>query len=137
MKAFVLAALAVSVSGAVLAKPSTVGLDCGKVAGFKTVAERQFLSAESGGGNIYNLSLTFTGKRPTNAQVDAALRDCLAKANKMDGSKDMVASAWVKPRVGARDSEDQLLNPFGSMRYLGYKAATKTVSIQPITLMRK
>ena len=137
MKAFFLAILALAVTGAATAKPPTVRLDCGKVAGLKTVAERQFLSAESGGGNIYNVNLTFTGKKPTNAQAEAALRDCLAKASKMDGSKDMLASAWLKPRVGASDGEDDLLSPFGNMRYLGYKASTKKVSVEPIVLTRK
>jgi hypothetical protein len=137
MKGFFLAILALVVSCAATAKPPTVELDCGRVTGFRTVAERQFLSAESGGGNIYNVNVTFTGKKPTNAQAEAALRDCLAKASKMDGSKDMLASAWLKPRIGAPDGEDDLLSPFGSMRYLGYKASTKKVSVEPIVLTRK
>ena len=117
------------------AKPPTIPLDCGRASA--AVAERQFLDSASGGGNIYNVMVTFTGKKPANAKIEAALRECIAVAVKKDGSKDVLATAWFKQRAGARDNDDDQINPFGGMKYISYTAATKTVAVHDLKLTKK
>ncbi|WP_036169633.1 hypothetical protein [Massilia sp. 9096] len=126
-KAFAFAALAAVVSGSVYAKPPKIPLKCAMSTG--AVAERQYLDAASGGGNIYSILVTFTGKKPSNAKVETALRDCMAVATKLDGSKDVTASAWLKPHRGSPGSDADMLNPFGPMKFLVYTAATKKISL--------
>lgn len=119
---------ALSSVSAAQAKPPTVILKCAKSSG--AVAERQYLDAASGGGNIYSIFVTFTGKKPSNAKAEAALRECMAEAMKLDGSKDMTATAWVKSRPGASDNDDEQLFPFGPMKFMVYTAATKKVVVR-------
>lgn len=122
------------VATSVQAKPPTIPLDCGKASA--AVAERQYLDAASGGGNIYNVMVTFTGKKPANPKVEAALRECIAVAIKKDGSKDVLATAWFKQRAGASDNDDDQINPFGGMKYISYTAATKTVAVHELKLTK-
>ena len=117
------------------AKPPTIPLECAKSSG--AVAERKYLDAASGGGNIYNVNVTFTGKKPTNAKAEAALRECIAASTKMDRTKDVVAFAWLKPRPGASDNDDELLHPFGAMKFISYTATTGKVAVRAIDLTRK
>jgi hypothetical protein len=74
------------------------------------VAERQYLDAASGSGDIYNVMVTFTGKKPASAKVESVLRECIAAAIKKDASKDILATAWLKRRVGASDDDDERIN---------------------------
>lgn len=128
-------AIFLSVADSANAKPPTIPLDCGR--GSAAVAERQYLDSASGGGNIYNVMVTFTGKKPANAKVEAALRECLAAAVKKDASKDVLATAWFKPRAGADDNDDQQINPFGGMKYISYTSATKSVAVHELKLTKK
>lgn len=120
-----------------LAKPPTIGLDCGRSPGFATRAERQYLSKESGGGDIYQVQLTYVGKRPDGKVADAGLRDCLAKASKLDGSKDILATAWLKARASASDNDDEMVNPYPALSYISYSASARSVGIHKLELRRK
>lgn len=117
------------------AKPPTIPLECAKSIG--AVAERQYLDAASGGGNIYNVNVTFTGKKPSNAKAESALRECIAAATKKDASKDVLASAWLKTRPGASDNDDEMLHPFGAMKFISYTAATGKVAVRTLELTKK
>lgn len=130
------AAVFISVATApVQAKPPTVPLECGKASA--ALAQRQYLDAASGGADIYNVIVTFTGKKPANAKVESVLRECIAAAVKKDASKDILATAWLKRRVGASDDDDQQINPFGGLKYISYTAATKTVAVHELKLTKK
>jgi hypothetical protein len=130
------AAVFISVaSAAVQAKPPTVPLECGKASA--AVAQRQYLDAASGGGDIYNVMVTFTGKKPTNSKVESVLRECIAAAVKKDASKDILATAWLKRRIGASEDDDQQINPFGGLKYISYTAATKTVTVHELKMNRQ
>lgn len=56
-KALLICAL-LFVATSTYAKTPTMKLDCAKVKGYKTEAERQYLSKASGGGDIYNINIT-------------------------------------------------------------------------------
>lgn len=114
------------------AKPPSIPLQCGKLNGALT-AERQFLSAASGGGDIYNVMVTFAGKKPSNAKAEAALRECIAEAVKKDGSKDVLATAWFRGKLSASESDDEMLHPFGPIKFISYTASTKKVVIREQT----
>lgn len=109
------------------AKPPSIPLDCGKAS--SATAERQYLDAASGGGDIYSIMITFTGKKPAKAKVEAAMRDCLSVAIKKDASKDILATAWFRQQKGASENDDVMLNPFGGMNHIGYSAASKSVTV--------
>jgi hypothetical protein len=117
------------------AKPPTIPLECGKSSG--AVAERQYLDAASGGGDTYSVKVTFIGKKPANAKVEAALRECLAVATKKDGTKDVLATAWLKARAGASDNDDEQLNAFDGMNFISYTAATKKVGVRGLQMTKK
>ena len=106
------------------AKPPTVPLQCG-ISNGAVIAERQYLSAASGGGDIYNVMVTFTGKKPSNAKAEAALRECIAEAIKKDGPKDVLATAWFRGKLNASESDDEMLHPFGTIKFISYTASTK------------
>lgn len=128
------AAAALTVSVSAFAAPPTIPLDCGKVASIKSEAERQYLDKASGGGDIYNVNLTYIGQKPSNKQVDSALRNCLAVAVKMDGSKDILATAWYRSKAGNRPNDDDMLNPYGGMKYISYTASKKSIAVHELKL---
>jgi hypothetical protein len=129
--------LAVAASSPALAKkPPTNPLRCGKVPNVESEAERQYLDKASGGGDIYSIFLTYIGKKPTNKQLDAALRDCLAVAIKIDGSKDILATAWYRPKRGANPYDDDQLNPYGAIQFISYTASTKTIGVHSLPTMK-
>jgi len=129
--------LAVATSAPALAKkPPTIPLECGKVSGFKSEAERQYMDQASGGGNIYIVNLTYIGKKPATKRLDTALRDCLAVAIKMDGSKDILATAWFRKRDGANYYDDDMLHPHGGMNYISYVASKKAVEVRSLRKLK-
>lgn len=114
-------------------KPPTRPLKCGKVPNVESEAERQYLDKASGGGDIYQIFLTYIGKKPTNKQLDAALRDCLAVGIKMDGSKDILATAWYRRKRNGNPNDDDQLHPYNGMKYIAYTASTKTIEIHSLS----
>lgn len=119
------------------AKPPTMKLGCVKAANHKTEAERQYLSKASGGGDIYNLNITFINKRPDDKLIDKTLRECLAVAIKLDDKKDILATAWFRPVQGANPNDDENLNPYGVLKYISYTAKTKSIDVHAIDLKKK
>lgn len=133
-----IAVLAILLSPCVhAAKPPTIPLACGKVANIKSEAERQYLDKASDGGDIYTVFVTYVGKKPTNKQVDAALRDCLSVASKKDGSKDILATAWYRATVGGKPNDDDQIYPYDGLEFISYEAASKTIGIRKLSLKRK
>ena len=115
------------------AKPSATRLTCASASDIKTEAE-----VESGPGQgIYNVHVTFIGKRPPDNEVDRVLRACLSVAAKRDGSKDILGSPWFRKRAGDSPNYDTLLHPYGGLRYLSYEAASKTIGIRELKLKKK
>jgi hypothetical protein len=135
-KSLTAVALTLSAISAAHARLPTIPLKCGNA--YDAVAVRQHIdSANSGGGGIYNINITFSGQRPVNAKVEAAMRACLMEATKKDATTDAMASAWFKARQGASDNDDEQLSPFGFMQTLVYTAATKTVAVREPELKKK
>lgn len=126
-----------AVATSALAKPPTMKINCAKVPNYKTEAERQYLSGASGGGDIYNLNITFINKRPDNKLIDKTLLECLAVAIKLDDKKDILASAWFRPVQGANPYDDEKLDSYGFLKYLSYTASTKSIGIHSIELKKK
>jgi uncharacterized lipoprotein YddW (UPF0748 family) len=104
-------------------------LNCGRIQGYTVEAERQYLSAESGGGDIYNINVTFINKRPTDRVADKSLRDCLKEAIKLDDHKDILMNAWYRPVRGSNPNDDEMINPYGFLTNLIYSHSTKSISI--------
>jgi hypothetical protein len=117
-------------------KPPTIPLECGKVSGFKSEAERQYMDQASGGGDTYIVNLTYIGKKPATKQLDAALRECLAVASKKDGSKDILATAWYRKRDGADSNDDAMLHPHGDLNYIVYAASKKSVEVRSLRKLK-
>jgi len=135
-KVIAVAAVLISATAAsVQAKPPTIPLDCGKAKGASV--QRQYLDAASGGGNIYNVQVTFTGKKPAPAKVESVLRECIATAVAKDASKDVLATAWLKKRAGDRDTDDEQISPFSGSKYISYTATTKKVEVHDLVLKLK
>jgi hypothetical protein len=118
-----------------LAKPPTINLQCGKLPSFES--ERKDLSKVSGAGDIYNIDVTFIAKKPGNKQIDKILRECLAEAIKLDNSKDILATAWYRPKQGANPNDDEMIDPYGALKYISFTASTKSVAVHSITLGKK
>ena len=136
--ALLITCLATFASSAAFAKkPPTISLTCGQVPNIKSEAERQYLDKASGGGDIYNVNLTFVSKKPSNKQIDNALRECLAVAVKKDGTKDVLASAWYRPREGTNPNLDDKISPYNGLDFLSYTAATKSIAVRPLILKKK
>lgn len=110
------------------ATPEAVRLECGGIKGFKSEAEMKPTSNP----RINTVDLTFIGKKPSNKQIDKALRACAATAIKRDASRDILVSAWSRKRAGAPAKNDIPLHPHGSMKYLSYEASSKTVAVRKI-----
>jgi hypothetical protein len=120
-----------------LAKPPTINLKCGKLPNHKVESERQYLSKASGGGDMYNINITFIEKKADKKQIDKMLRECLAEAIKLDNSKDIVATAWFRPKQGANSNDDENLNIYGVLKYISYTASTKSIAIHSIELRKE
>lgn len=132
------ALLLLLLSNIVYSKPlPIITLKCVNVSGYKTEAERQFLSAASGGGDIYNINLTFIGKKPSKSLIDKALRECLQVAIKLDNRKDILANAWYRVSTKSNPYDDDNISPYGSLKYISYTAAKKTIDINSINLQKK
>ena len=139
MKAFlglVVAVLAFNISPA-FAKPPTINLKCGKLPNYKVESERQYLSKESGGGDIYMINVTFISKKPDNKKIDKILRECLDEAVKLDGTKDITATPWLRPKAGSNPNDDDMVNIYGSLKYIVYIAKTKSIAVHSISLQKK
>ena len=119
------------------AKPPTINLKCGKLPNYKIESERQYLSKASGGGDIYTINVTFISNKPHNKKIDRILRECLDEAIKLDATKDITATPWIRPKAGSNPNDDDMLNIYGSMKYIAYKALDKTVSVHAISLQKK
>lgn len=119
------------------AKAPSMKLDCAKIPNYKTEAERQYLSKASGGGDIYNLDVTFINKRPNDKLIDKTLRECLAVAIKLDDKKDILANAWFRPVQGANPNDDEKLDSYGFLKYISYTASTKSIGVHSIELGKK
>lgn len=136
MKALLGIVLVVMATSA-FAKPPTMKINCAKVPNYKTESERQYLSGASGGGDIYNLNITFINKRPDSKLIDKTLRECLSVAIKLDDKKDILASAWFRPVQGSNPNDDEKLNSYGFMKYISYTASTKSIGVHSIELGKK
>lgn len=110
------------------AQPEAVGLECGAIKGFKSEVEMKPTSNP----RINTVDVTFIGKKPSNKQIDKALRACAATAVKRDASRDILISAWFRKRAGTPAKNDTPLHPHGSMKYLSYEASSKTVAVRKI-----
>lgn len=119
------------------AKAPTMKLDCAKVPKYKTEAERQYLSKASGGGDIYNVNVTFITKRPDDKLIDKTLRECISASLKLDDKKDILATAWFRPIAGTNSNDDEMLNPYGSLKFISYTASTKSIAVRSIQLGKK
>jgi len=119
------------------AKPPTINLKCGKLLNYKVESERQDLSKVSGAGDIYNINVTFIAKKPNNKQIDKILRECLAEAIKLDNTKDILATAWYRPKQGANPNDDDNLSIYGNWKFISYTASTKSIAVHKLELKHK
>lgn len=71
----------------------TVALHCARGSADYPDAE---LTLSAGGP--HRLTIVYVAYRPTRGRVDWTLRDCLRTAGKLDASRPIVASLWVRER---------------------------------------
>ena len=115
------------------AKAPTTPLQCRSAGGQTLTAEIQLIPDQ----NIYNVQLTYVAKKPSNQDIDKALRNCLAVAAKDDSTKDILATAWLRKRAGNKPNDDDMLNPYGGMKYISYKASDKSIAVREFKLQNK
>ena len=115
------------------AKPSASRLACASATGIKTEAEVESVPSQG----IYTVNVTFIAKRPSDKEVDRVLRDCISVAVKRDGTKDILGSPWFRNRATDKPNDDDLLHPYGGLRYLSYEAASKSIGIRELKLKKK
>jgi hypothetical protein len=121
------------VTSVAAAKAPSHPLQCGSAGSIKPLAEIQLVPDQ----NIFNVQLTYVAKKPPSQDIDKALRDCLAVAAKKDGTKDILATAWLRKRAGDKPNDDDMLNPYGGMKYISYKASDKSISVRELKLQKK
>lgn len=100
-------------------------LECATAREYNTQAERELISTDT-----YSLNVIFLGATPPAKEIDGYLRECLAAAITRDGTRDIVVSPWLRRRVHDRHSNDELLHPYGGLRYLAYEARSRTIAIR-------
>lgn len=81
-------------------------------------------------GDTYIVNVVFVGKSPPAREIDRILRDCVAAAVRRDGTRDILASPWLRKKAGDRHSSDELLHPYDGMQYLAYDARSRTTAIR-------
>ena len=108
-------------------------LDCGTLPAPKPEVEWKEVPSQ----NINAVDVTFIGKAPPNAQVDKILRQCAAAAVKRDASKDILVSGWIRKRPGGNPNDDDLLHPYGGLKFLGYDSKSKSIAVREIKLEKK
>src|ERR1700733_10976925 len=116
--------LAIGVVGAqsvaAQAANNAVRLNCATAHSIRTEAEVEAVPSQG----IYTVNVTFIGQAPPSKEVDRILRDCVAVAVKRDGSRDIPGSAWLRKRPPDNPNDDDLLHPYGGLRFLSYTAKT-------------
>ena len=115
------------------AKPSTVRLTCASATGIKTEAELQFDPSQK----VSIVNVTFIAKRPSDKEIDRVVRDCVAAAVKRDASKDILGSPWFRKRPTDNQDDDDLLHPYGGLRFLSYEAVSKGIGVREMKLQKK
>lgn len=130
-KAFYLAVSLLTLEA--LAAPGAVKLQCGAMAGFKSEAEMKLVPSQ----NLNAVDLTFVGEKPPNKDIDRLLRECAVVAAKRDPSRDALVSAWFRKRPGDNWRDDDLLHPYGAMKFLSYTASSKSIAVRDIKLPKK
>lgn len=121
-KKLIASAVALLAATSAHARLPTMQLNCGSEHGAVAVLHPD---AESGG--IYDVIVTFFGRRPSNIRVEAAMRACLAESARRDETTSAIVEARLRTR-GA--SNEEPLQPFGADRLMAYSAATRTVSLR-------
>lgn len=108
-------------------------LTCASASGIKTEAQVEYIPSQS----IYTVDVTFIVKRPPDKEVDRVLRDCVSVAVKRDGTKDILGSPWLRKRASDNPNNDDLLHPYGALRFLSYEATSKTIGVRDLKLTKK
>jgi hypothetical protein len=108
-------------------------LDCGPLPNPKPDVEWKQVPSQ----NIYSLDVTFIGKAPSTAQVDKILRQCAAAAAKRGPSKEFLVSGWLRKRPHDNPNDDDLLHPYGSLKYLSYDPKSKSVGVHDMKLEKR
>jgi hypothetical protein len=111
----------------------TKPLACASAKGIRT--EKEFKSVK--GQKTYVVNVTFVGRQPSRREIDHILRDCLASATKVDSSRDILGTAWLRKDASANSSDDEIINNYGVLKYLSYEASTKTIDVRQIRLISK
>lgn len=124
MNKLLIGAVALTVSTSSFAKLPTMKLDCGKVTGYQTEAERSY------DGYIYNVMVTFIAKRPDDKLTDKVIRECIAVSLQLDDQKSVLATAWFRPIAGSDANDDEQLKPYGDLNYISYNAKSKKVEVK-------
>ena len=117
---------------AVGASPGTK-ISCGTQPGVMSEAEMKAIPSQG----INAVDLTFVAIKPSATVVDKLLRECAAVAVRRDGSKDILISAWYRKRATDKPNDDEILHPYGGLKFLSYEAASKTIAVRDLTLKRK
>ena len=133
MKTFLAALCLTSFTLISVAREPSSPLQCGSGGSIQATAERQLLSDQ----NIYNVQLTYFGKKPPSQEIDKTLRNCLSVAAKIDGTKDILATAWIRKHAADKPDDDDMINPYGGMKYISYKASDKSIEVRELQLKRK
>src|SRR6266850_2969420 len=105
-------------------------LKCATAKGIRTEVELKLVR----GQKIYAMNVTFIGMKPSNKEVDRILRDCLAVAAKRDPSTDILGSPWFRKRPTDNQYDDELLYPYGGLKYIAYTASTKRIDVKDLEL---
>src|SRR6185295_8178638 len=77
------------------------------------------LTLNASGSHVVNV--VYVGYRPSRPRADWSLRDCLATAARLDGSRDIVATLWYRDPE-AQYRQEPLL-PYGAV----YQASSRKV----------
>jgi hypothetical protein len=82
------------------------------------------------------VTLTFVGKRPSEAEMDRATREGLSQAVKDEGSRDIRVSDRLRLREDFDPRDDQRLQPYGPARRLVYSASKRMISVRTVAPLR-
>lgn len=126
MNILLISAVSLAISTSAFSATPTMQLDCGRVKGYETFAERKY------DGHLYNVMVTFVTKRPNDKLADKVIRECISASLKLDDQKNLLATAWFRPIAGMNANDDEQLKPYGGLNYISYNAKTKKVEVKSL-----
>ena len=106
---------------------------CADVDGVKAEVDLRMDKAQ----NVNVMNVTFIETQPSTDVIDKILRACISATSKLDGSLDILGTAWLRKNAGDDPNDDEIINNYGALNYLSYQASSKTIEVREMNFNKK